>query len=476
MPRRICLLGVIAATVAGSARADTRWWATTGFGTDGVANVSNVDAVAAAPDGTIVVAGGGEKNVSLDRYSADGRTIGFGTGAKPRSLATGIDCRPGLAVRSDGTILVACGEVVAALRPSGALRSLTSIAGAAFDSVAFDELGRTVAAGNVLLRLQADGSIDSSFAQTTLPSHASGVLVDGGRTLVVAGGSIRGYDDYGMLDTSFGSGGVASFAGFTATAVDAYSHWIVAGGFRGDQGAVVRFFAGGALDTSFGAGGIAVWGPDVYEREEVVALGVRASGAMDVAVDAVAKADVYNSYEHPEAWLVQRITGTGALWGSVDGPENYIDPTEECLQEFPVALAEQADGKTLVTGIACRDAFDYTPYYLLERYDRYLAPDIGEALHPKIVGAPIVRARFVSARVALNGPCRLIARIQVLDGNQPIGAWHSATRLDVAHGPVLLRLRLKRDELLPHVRYAVVVSAYDARGYFTNARAPLTRS
>jgi hypothetical protein len=35
---------------------------------------------------------------------------------------------------------------------------------------------------------------------------------------------------------------------------------------------------------------------------------------------------------------------------------------------------------------------------------------------------------------------------------------------------------LKPDELRPNVRYAVVISAYDAGGKFTRALAPLTRS
>ena len=470
MPWRICLLGVIAATVAGSARADGIWWATTGFGVNGVAKDVPVDAVAASPDGTIIVAGAG----ALYRYSADGRPIDFGRNDKSPSFPIGgSGCRPALAVRPDGTILVACGETVAAVRPNGTVESRTTIAGARLGSLAIDELGRTVAAGSALVRLHADGSIDASFARTALPSPAAAVAVDGGRVLVVAGGSILAYDDTGAPDTSFGQGGVASFPGFTANSIGVHAQWIVAGGSHGDEAAVVRFSIGGLIDSAFGTGGLAAWDPSPYIEENVVALGMRAGGAVDVAVDAVAKADVYNSYEHPEAWLVQRVTTTGALGGSADGPDEYIDPTAECFQEFPVALAEQPDGKTLVTGVACPDAVDYTPYYLLERYDRWLAPDVGGPLHAKIVGAPVVRAGSLSVRVALNGPCRLIARIQALDGRDPIGRWLSTTRLDVAHGPAIVRLRLAREELRPQGRYAAVVSAYDASGRFVRAFARL---
>jgi hypothetical protein len=476
MPWRICLFGVVAAVAAGSVRADTIPYPTTGFGNGGIANVDAVEAVVAARDGTIVVAGGGDRDVLLSRYSAGGKPIGFGARGRPHSLATGVDCSPGLAIRQDGTILVACGDIVAALRPGGGVRFLTSIPGAEFDSVGVDILGRAIAAGKLLVRLQTDGSIDASFSRTPLPAAATSLVVDGGRILVVAGGSIRGFDDDGALDTSFGNAGVAAFPGFTATSVGAYSHWIVAGGSYGHQAAVVRFFAGGALDTFFGEGGISAWGPEPHmQDEEVVALGVRAGGAIDTAVLEVAIADVFNSSEHPEYWLVQRVTSKGQLGESGAGPTGYIDPTLECLQELPVALAEQSNGMTLVSGTACVDAIDYTPYYLLERYDRRLEPDVGVALRARIRD---VRRRgdAVTVRVAVNGPCRLLARIQALDGSKPIGGWLSPTRLDVAHGPAFLRLRLIPNELRPRVRYVVVVSAYDARGYFTNARAPLTRS
>ena len=476
MPWRICLLGIIAATLAGSARADTIFYATTGFGIDGVVDGVPVEAIAAAPDGTIIVADDGGRTVSLDRYSAGGRPIGFGPRHKPLTLATGVDhCRPGLTVRPDGTILGACGETVAALRPDGTVKSLTTVAGANFDSVAVGFLDTTVAAGNVLLRLNADGSIDDSFTKTTLQPPASAVLVDGGRTLVLAGGSIRGYDD-GRLDTSFGTNGIASFPGFTATSIGAYSHWIFAGGSLGSQAAVVRFIAGGTVDTFYGNNGVTAWGPDQYvQSERVVALGVRAGGAVDTAVDAVHVADVYNSYENPEEWLVQRVAGTGALDASSMGPSDYIDPTAECLQEFPVALAEQPNGMTLVSGIACPDAVDYTTYSLLERYDRTLQPDVGIALHARVINVH-AHGFSVTVRVGINGPCRLIARVQQLEGNTPVGYWLAPATVDVARGPAVVHLRLNRNDLSPHVRYAVVVSAYDARGYFTNARALLTRS
>ena len=470
MPWRICLLGVIAAIAAGSARADDIPYATTGFGVDGVANVGAVGAVAVEPDGTIVTAGNGDDaTVRLYRYSAGGKPIG-----KATSLSTGTNCSPGLAVRADGTLLVACGDIVATLRPNGTLRSLTSIAGAGLDAVATDDLGRPLAAGIMLVRLHVDGSIDPTFTRSTLPSPAEQVVVDGGRLLLLAGGSILGYEDDGKLDTSFGHDGIASFAGFTGTSIGAYSHWIYAGGVSGDHAAVVRYFAGGAVDASYGTGGIATLPLDRYTMsEEVVALGVRTDGAIDAALLAVHVADVYNSYENPEEWLVQRVTFTGQLDVSATGAFNYIDPTMECLQAYPVALAEQGNGKTLVTGVACEDAVDYTTYYLLERLDQALQPDVGVALHARVTDLHAHR-HSVTVHVGINGPCRLIARIQQLDGNTPTGSWLSPTSVDVARGPALIRLRLKRNELRPHVRYAVVVSAYDARGYYTNARALLT--
>ena len=94
MPWRVCLLGVIAATLAGSARGDPIW-PTTGFGDLGVvtvqegAGIADPSAVAFERDGSIVVAGNTGDTAVLSRFSAGGRRIGFGTRHHPVRIATG---------------------------------------------------------------------------------------------------------------------------------------------------------------------------------------------------------------------------------------------------------------------------------------------------------------------------------------------------------------------------------------------------
>src|SRR6266581_4302343 len=171
---RSCLLGVIAAAVvprAGAAPAETIRRPSTGFGVNGVATVFDgsatvyPNAVAVAPDRSVVVAASrGDAHAVLLRLSPGGRQIDFGVDHHPVRFETGVECDPGLALRPDGTMVLACGPVVAFVRPNGSIRWVTTLTGANFDAVALDELGRTLAAGNVLARIRSDGSIDPTFS------------------------------------------------------------------------------------------------------------------------------------------------------------------------------------------------------------------------------------------------------------------------------------------------------------------------
>src|SRR5260221_3921053 len=223
MPWRLCLLGVIVSAGASGASAaptDSIWWAMTAFGDNGLVTVQDSsaiaypNAVAVAPDGSVLVAGDAGAAIVLFRFSAGGRRVGFGAKAQPRLLLTQVVCNPGLAVRPDGTIVTACGDVVAALRKDGTVESLARVGYANLGPVAVDELGRTVAAGldgsggtGLLVRLLRNGSLDRSFGTsgrvTLPPSGATAVAIDGGRILVTAGGSILGYLDDGSLGQAF---------------------------------------------------------------------------------------------------------------------------------------------------------------------------------------------------------------------------------------------------------------------------------
>ncbi len=513
MPWRLCLLGVIVSAGASGASAaptDSIWWAMTAFGDNGLVTVQDSsaiaypNAVAVAPDGSVLVAGDAGAAIVLFRFSAGGRRVGFGAKAQPRLLLTQVLCNPGLAVRPDGTIVTACGDVVAALRKDGTVESLARVGYANLGPVAADGLGRTVAAGadgsggyGVLVRFLRNGSLDRSFGtsgRVALPSGAAAVAIDGGRILVAVDGSILGYLDDGSLDQSFGTDGTATVAGFTASSVVAQRDGgIVAAGARGDDVAVVRLRKDGTPDPSFGTAGMTSW--HAAPLSTAVALASRRNGAVDVAVLGTFPA-VNVGQDTWEGWRIQRLTATGRLWRHADGPTELIDPTEECVQEVPVAVAEQPDGKTIVAGTACPDRVDADTYSLLMRYTPELERDVGRPLKLAVVGKPVARTAglrvSLTLHVALNGPARFIARVRHVSarahgaagaplrllGSSSLGGVRAPSAPDTAAadlsgGPATIHLELPAAELRAGTRYAVSLVAYDARGYSVRALARL---
>ncbi len=146
--------------------------------------------------------------------------------------------------------------------------------------------GKVLAAGVVfpadrrtslaLVRFHADGTVDSSFGSggvATIPAiapYARAVLVQSdGKIVVVASLVPPGlpkillarYDTHGVLDPTFGSGGVTSIElpGAQAAATNAVlqnDRVVVATSLNGDV-LVLRWGIDGTLDPGFGAGGIA---------------------------------------------------------------------------------------------------------------------------------------------------------------------------------------------------------------------------
>jgi uncharacterized delta-60 repeat protein len=166
-------------------------------------------------------------------------------------------------------------------------------------AVSVDAAGRIVVAGTgpydgsqfVVTRLKADGSFDTSFGSGGVSplSFGSGyayfqserLAIDSSGDILIAGTSSRSlpypYTDPdfavarlhtdGSLDTSFGSGGLATVnIGTEETAdlaLDSAGHIVIAGtslnGATGYDFAVARLNADGSLDTSFGSSGKTVF-------------------------------------------------------------------------------------------------------------------------------------------------------------------------------------------------------------------------
>jgi uncharacterized delta-60 repeat protein len=230
-------------------------------------------------------------------------TIDFASSSVEKAMA--------LAVQADGK-LVATGSAGDQYGNSNgfALARLTSIGGLdssfgaggevttdfpSFDSEAGNALvlqpdGKLVVAGSVLsyatgevfalARYNPDGSLDSSFGSGGLVSTVLSTYTYGGAKavalqpdgkLVVAGtveeaGKVFGvarYNPDGSLDTTFGSGGLATALFYYWESADARGiaiqpdGKIVVGGTAGAQFVLARFNPDGTLDGTFGSGGIA---------------------------------------------------------------------------------------------------------------------------------------------------------------------------------------------------------------------------
>src|SRR5271169_1777766 len=230
------------------------------FGTGGVANVTaafGFFALAIQPDGKIVAAGANESGsgviVQLARVEANGvLDSSFGSGGITTTAIT-FGASGGLALQTDGAILVAAGNpsVLARFTSSGQLD--TTFGGGGI--VNLPNPGPTQVA------VQAHGKILVAFGEAA-------ALVFQAQPAVQAG-TISRYNSNGTLDTSFGaSGTVACVASASALLLQSDGKIVVAGALASNLAAppaandvgfgVVRYSANGIIDKSFGKGGVAV--------------------------------------------------------------------------------------------------------------------------------------------------------------------------------------------------------------------------
>ncbi len=275
----------------------------------GTSTTDSGRAVAIQPDGKIVVAGYADDYFSASRYdfavvryNADGSLdTSFGVGGKVTTdFASTSDYAYGVALQSDGKIVVSgySGTDFAVVRYNvdGSLdtslgtggKITTEVAGTDYGfGVALQSDGKIVVGGTAggdfaLVRYNTDGSLDTSFdgdGKVITPvgsayDHGFSVVVQFDGKLVLAGYTNTGaaadfalvrYNADGSLDTSFGVGGKATTDlngdadyGFSV-ALQSDGKLVVAGySYRtgiGTYFALVRYNADGSLDTSFGVGG-----------------------------------------------------------------------------------------------------------------------------------------------------------------------------------------------------------------------------
>lgn len=295
------------------------------------------------PDGKIVVAGytysGSTPNYDfvIVRYNADGTTdTTFGVnGVRVVDFGNTDDRATSMLLQADGKILVGG-------------RTYTSVA----DDWNF-----------ALVRLNADGSLDTSFsgdAKITKDLGGSDVvysLAISNNKVVAGGFSNRGGDfDFalirynlsdGSLDTTFNSptnyvvtdfGGGSSDAAY-ALAVQADGR-IVAAGTSGGDVALARYNTNGTLDTAFGTSGLKKTSVGGTEAARTVLIN---------GTDIVIAGDTDNAAT--QELLVVRYQSDGTLRTSF-GTSGVVKTDVANTNDFGYGLVLQPDGKMVVGGYA----------------------------------------------------------------------------------------------------------------------------
>jgi uncharacterized delta-60 repeat protein len=280
----------------------------TGGGANGTVNV-----VKRLKDGKILIAGTfttvqGVPRNRIARLLASGKvdlTFNPGSGADGDVLA--------LAVQADGKVLI----------------------GGQFSS--YNGTGR-----DGIARLNADGSLDSSFNPGSGTNNFVSALAVQADGKVLIGGFFSSYNGTernriarlnadGTLDGSFDPGTGAD-GGVFALAVQADGKVLIGGGFSSYNGTernrIARLNADGGLDDSFDPGTGADGG--------VFALAVQADGKVLIG-------GFFTSYNSTERNNIARLNANGSLDSSFD-PGTGADGTVR-------ALAVQADGKVLIGGL-----------------------------------------------------------------------------------------------------------------------------
>jgi uncharacterized delta-60 repeat protein len=370
------------------ARYDTDGSLDPSFGTEGKAITDFrgsrdqlTSAVAVLPDGGLVVAG------------TTGTTINAST---PLTPDIGV-----AEYNPDGSLNHAFGRDGRVITPSGGVFEVQITA------VAVQPNGKVVVAGWIaptvfddeflLLRYNADGSLDTSFGQggEVEIGFGDGSVVGGGVAIqpdgkiveVGSGGFDNNFDvvrvnPNGSLDTSFGTGGEVStpMGGGASSVLIQPDGKIVVGGtsFSGDPDtgsnfALVRYNADGSLDPSFGSSGVVITGPNttgaaaiaLQPDGKIVAVGSTFSFA--TAYDAAFQAVRYNA-----DGSLDPSFGSGGIV-TTDVPA-AVPPELTPVVDTATSVMIEPDGKVVVGGYVAFQAnngseLGFLPTIALVRYE-----------------------------------------------------------------------------------------------------------
>ena len=323
------------------------------FGTGGevpvLAGVDSVEYVAVLPDGEIVVAG------SL-----------YNSGAKAEDFVADEYQANGALDTTFGTN----GRVTTAVGPSGSLNGI-AVQGDDIILVGSATTTDTPSTSNILVaRYTAAGVLDTTFGTAGLASYpaavngsASGIAVGPGGSLFVAESSysfsprisyttsVTSLTANGALDAAYGTGGTATTKGFrgSAIAVGSNGKAVVAGtiGFGElTKTGVAQFTATGAPDDSFGAAGLVTSAFTTSDTIDAVALQPATAGTRIVIAGTGFEPATGNDF------LLARYTGSGVVDTSFGSggisTTDFTGPVTASAQ----SIAPDGHGGTLVAGTA----------------------------------------------------------------------------------------------------------------------------
>jgi len=319
-------------------------------------------AVALQPDGKLVVAGSGSLGrTAVMRFTASGAVdTSFGKGGQVHDQMGGrVGNALSAVVQPDGRILVA--------------GFVESNGGGSddFALVRYDEDGSPDPEFGTkgYVRTDFGGNQDIAFAMALQPDGrivVAGQCLAGNHNLAVAR-----YMPDGTLDPSFGAGGKAwtnlhgGYESAMAVALQPDGRIVLAGmAWQKSSGfdfAVVRYRPDGRLDTSFGTGGSATFG---FDGQESIAhaIAVQPDGRIVVAGETLgtgARAD----------FALVRLDADGSL-DSTFGERGRILTDFEGGRDVAHALVLQPDGKIVVAGETGRKRATTGNDFSLARYSK----------------------------------------------------------------------------------------------------------
>lgn len=261
-----------------------------------------------------------------------------------------------------GTLDTTFGSSGAVVTDFGGSGSFDAIAGLAIYGTGANAgkivMAGITAVGTGLVRLNADGSYDTSFgAGGSVSSNAmyepKAIAIDGSGRLLVTGRSaasngslvVARYTATGVLDSTFGTSGKVTVAGLTDSgalksggedvAVQSDGKVVVAASDGGDV-SLFRFSSAGVADTSF-------------DTDGRVNTGADSSGEDSLAIQSDGK--ILVTAMVGTAGGLRRYSDTGVADTSFDS-----DGAVTTANHLPRALTLQSDGKSITAGSFNNDA------------------------------------------------------------------------------------------------------------------------